>query len=61
MSYEGKPQPFASDDLGRGRTLDEAINDAIKKQSRSHGEVFEVRIFVTVSNPHVGEYIVDLS
>jgi hypothetical protein len=58
---EGRPEPFAPDsEHGRGRTLDAAINDAIKKKGASHGEVFEVKFFITVSNPHVGEYIVDL-
>jgi hypothetical protein len=62
MEFEGtKPAPFASDEnTGRGTTLEKAINDAIKKRGAGHGEVFEVKLFVSVSNPHVGEYIVYL-
>ena len=62
MSYpEGKPEPFVSDpNSGRGTTLEKAINDAIHKKGAGHGEVFEVKVFVSVSNPHVGEYIVYL-
>jgi hypothetical protein len=62
MEFEGiKPEPFASDpDTGRGTTLEKAINTAIAKKGAGHGEVFEVKVFVSVSNPHVGEYIVYL-
>lgn len=62
MAYqEGKPEPFVSDEnTGRGTTLEKAINDAIRKKRAGHGEVFEVKLFVSVSNPHVGEYIVYL-
>jgi hypothetical protein len=60
--FEGeRPEPFASDEYGRGLTLEDAINDGIKKQTRGHGDVLHVELFVSVSNPHVGEYIVRLS
>lgn len=58
---EGLPKPFASDpDRGRGKTLEESLNDAIRKKGAAHGDVFEVTLYVTVSNPKVGEYIVEL-
>lgn len=60
MSTEGKPAPFASDSLGRGTTLEKAINNAIAKREGKHGDVYEVKLYVSVSNPHIGEYIVDL-
>jgi hypothetical protein len=60
MSTEGKPQPFTADNLGRGTTLEKAINNAIAKKGGSHGDVYEVKLYVSVSNPHIGEYIVDL-
>ena len=61
MSTQGKPPAFASDDLGRGTTLEKAINNAIaKKEGSEHGKVYQVTLYVSVSNPHVGEYIVDL-
>ena len=60
MSTEGKPEPFAPDDRGRGTTLEKAINNAIAKKDGKHGDVFEVKLFVSVSNPHIGEYIVEL-
>jgi hypothetical protein len=61
MNSEGKPEPFVSDEHGRGTTLEKAINNAIQKRGAGHGEVFEVKVFVSVSNPHIGEYIVALS
>ena len=61
--YEGtRPEPFVHDpERGRGPTLEKALHDAIKKKRGEHGHVFHVQLFVTVSNPHVGEYIVELS
>jgi hypothetical protein len=56
-----KPPAFTADDRGRGPTLDKAINDAVRKKHGQHGDVFEVKIYVSVSNPHVGEYIAELS
>jgi hypothetical protein len=62
MENEGKPQPFQHDpDHGRGKDLEEAINNALEKRGATHGEVFEVKFYVSVSNPHVGEYIAFLS
>ncbi len=62
MEYEGKPEPFQPDpDHGRGKTLEEAINNALHKRGATHGEVFEVKFYISVSNPHVGEYIAYLS
>jgi hypothetical protein len=60
MSTEGRPEPFAPDDRGRGTTLEKAINNAIAKKGGKHGDVYEVRLYVSVSNPHIGEYIVEL-
>jgi len=60
MSTEGRPEPFASDNLGRGTTLEKAINNAIAKKGGKHGDVYAVTLYVSVSNPHIGEYIVDL-
>lgn len=55
------PPAFVSDpERGRGRTLEESLNDAIKKKGAGHGDVFEVTIYVSVSNPKVGEYITEL-
>jgi hypothetical protein len=60
--FEGeRPDPFVSDDHGRGPTLDKALHDAIRKKEGTHGQVFHVDIFISVSNPHVGEYICRLS
>jgi hypothetical protein len=60
--YQGtRPDPFVHDaERGRGPTLKDAINDAIEKKGGQHGQVFHIELFVTVSNPHVGEYIVEL-
>ena len=55
-----KPKPYASDHRGRGTTLERAIDDGIRKKGSKHGDVLHVDLWVTVSNPHVGEYIVDL-
>lgn len=61
MTFEGeRPQAFVSDDRGRGTTLEKAINNAIAKKRAGHGDVFAVQLFVSVSNPHIGEYIVEL-
>ena len=60
MSTEGKPEPFAPDEHGRGTTLEKAINNAIAKKGGTHGDVYEVTLFISVSNPHIGEYIVHL-
>jgi hypothetical protein len=49
---------------GRGRTRDEATNNAVKRLIDSgnakHGDVLQATTWVVIANAHVGEYIVEL-
>jgi hypothetical protein len=65
MSQQEKPPAFGPSqndppNRGRGPTLQKALDNAIERMGAHHGDVFEVTFFVSVSNPHVGEYIADL-
>lgn len=67
MEQERLPFAPSADDppnRGRGRTRDEATNNAVRRMIEAgqakHGDVLRATTWVVAANAHVGEYIVEL-